>query len=142
MNQYAPDAFTAAASTSSPRSAASAGWYPDYHAGVLRYWHGQGWTDRTAPLPPPSPGSGGGWNPTARGHRFRDFWMGLSDSARGWIALGAIASVIITGVVIATQPSQEYQDCVAAGESIGVVTGSYGNTHRDLERYCELTVGK
>jgi hypothetical protein len=35
-----------------PTPGRAAGWYPDDH-GVTRFWDGNGWTEHTAPPPPP-----------------------------------------------------------------------------------------
>ncbi|MEB3981165.1 DUF2510 domain-containing protein [Mycobacterium sp. 663a-19] len=117
------------------------GWYldPD-RANTQRYWNGKEWTEHRKQTDAPQYAS----MPTSSSGGFKGFWLGLSDSGRGWIVIGTIAAVIvIVGAIVAAQrpwESQNYKDCLAANQS--AVNGTPGNTHKDLEHYCELKVGK
>lgn len=118
------------------------GWYLDpERRDTQRYWNGAAWTEHRkpthgamGPAPAFSSGSGG----------FKSFWLGLSDSGRGWIIIGGIAAVIVAVVVVTVaitqSESRDYKDCVHAGQV--AVDGTPGNTQSDLKAYCEEAVGK
>jgi hypothetical protein len=74
---------------------------------------------------------------------FQRFWTGLTDSARGWITIGIIASIvlIVVLIILSLKPweSQNYKDCLHAYEF--QVDGSPGHTRSDMEQYCKQSTG-
>lgn len=100
------------------------GWYADpSDSSGQRYWNGTEWTEyRKTP-------QGGVLTPAAtapqamRSGGFKAFWLGLSDAGRGWIVIGAIATLAMVGLLVAfalgTQrgPSESYLWGKRAGNS-------------------------
>ena len=73
---------------------------------------------------------------------FRGFWLGLTDSARGWLVIAVIAAAIVVVIVVLAQKpwqSQKYKDCVSQGQF--AVNGAPGNTQAALEQYCHTLFG-
>jgi|SRR6478752_7069821 len=73
------------------------GWYPDKRmAGTQRYWDGQSWTDKVAPLAPEVPAQ-----------KTVSVWT----IARG-VALGLLCVIAIMVMLTKCQADQDHTDCL------------------------------